>query len=151
MLDVGDSYPSFELMDQNGDIFVSEELFEAPAVIYFYPKDDTPGCTAEACYFRDSLERFNDLGVRVVGISPDSVGSHKAFSDKYHLNFTLLSDPDHKVCEEFGVWREKLERSTFLVDEEGIIKWIERPVKVEGQIERLFTAIRKYANLEQQE
>lgn len=159
-LNVGDAIFPFELVDQDGNPFSSDELYDAPAVIYFYPKDDTPGCTTEACYFRDALERFQDLFVRVVGISPDSPESHKAFAEKYQLNFTLLSDMGHKVCEQFDVWQEKefagkktmgVERSTFLVDGEGIIQWVERPVKVEGQIERLLKAIRDYTNLEQQE
>lgn len=152
-LEVGDTITPFELNDQNGDSFTSDELYEAPSIIYFYPKDDTPGCTTEACYFRDSLERFNDLSVRVVGISPDSSSSHKEFADKYNLNFTLLADTEKVVCKQFGVLKETggVERTTFLVDGEGVIQWIERPVKVEGHIERLLHAVREFTNLELQE
>ncbi|MDB2614013.1 thioredoxin-dependent thiol peroxidase [Chlamydiales bacterium] len=159
-VNVGDQCPVFTLKDQNGNTFVSDELFEAPAIIYFYPRDDTPGCTKEACEFRDALERFNDLEVRVLGISTDSVESHKKFSDKYELNFSLLSDEDHQVAEAFDVWQSKMMygllkkgviRATFIIDGEGTICFIERPAKVNGQVERLLSAVREYANIEPQE
>lgn len=159
-LNVGDKIPDFELIDEGGNLFNSDELFDAPAILYFYPKDDTPGCTQEACEFRDALERFNDLNVRVVGISPDSIESHKQFKEKYQLNFSLLSDEKHKVCEQFDVWQEKnlygnksmgVERSTFLIGSNGTIRWVERKVKVEGQIERLLNAIRQKTNVAAQE
>ncbi|MCW5946204.1 MAG: thioredoxin-dependent thiol peroxidase [Fimbriimonadales bacterium] len=129
MLQVGDKIPDFTLQDQDGNAVSSSDLIGEPFVIYFYPKDDTPGCTKQACAFRDSLPRFK--GVRVIGISPDSVKSHKKFAEKYSLPFTLLSDEGHKVAEMFGVWVEKSlygkkywgnQRSTFLFDEHGIVR-----------------------------
>jgi peroxiredoxin Q/BCP len=156
-INTGDKIPHFELFDQLGRVFNSDELFGAPAVIYFYPKDDTPGCTKEACSFRDAIERFNDLNVRVIGISSDTSESHKKFSEKYQLNFDLLSDIDHEVAIQFDAWKEKniygnktmgIERSTFLINSEGEIEWLERPVQVEGHIERLLTALRKNDHLE---
>lgn len=159
-INIGDKIPHFELTDQEGRRFNSDELFGAPAVIYFYPKDDTPGCTKEACSVRDAIERFNDLNVRVIGISPDDQRSHKKFHDQYQLNFDLLCDTNHELAIEFDAWREKniygkksmgIERSTFLVDENGTIKWLERPVQVEGHVERILTAIRKFTTLQSKE
>ena len=156
-INTGDQMPHFELTDQEGRTFNSDELYGAPAIIYFYPKDDTPGCTKEACSFRDSIENFNDLNVRVIGISPDDPASHKKFQDKYHLNFDLLSDSDHDLAIQFDVWREKtiygkktmgIERSTFLVDGKGMICWIERPVQVDGHIERILQAFKKHTSLD---
>lgn len=159
-INIGDRIPHFELTDQEGRTFNSDELFGAPSVIYFYPKDDTPGCTTEACSVRDAIERFNDLNVRVIGISPDDQPTHKKFHDKYQLNFDILSDTNHELAILFDTWRERtiqgkkatgIERTTFLVDEKGNIKWLERPVQVEGHIERLLSAIRKYTNLQAKE
>lgn len=129
MLQVGDKIPDFTLQDQDGRAVSTSDLIGEPFVVYFYPKDDTPGCTKQACAFRDELPRFK--GVRVFGISPDSVRSHKKFAEKYSLPFTLLSDEGHKVAEMFGVWVEKSlygkkywgnQRSTFLFDEHGIVR-----------------------------
>ncbi len=159
-INVGDAMPSFRLNDQKGNPFSSDELYDAPALVYFYPKDDTPGCTTEACEFRDALEELKELRVRLIGISPDSVESHQKFYRKYNLNFTLLADPEHQVCDLFDVWQEKnlygnksmgVVRSSFLIDAEGKIRWIERSVKVEGHIERVIHAIQTYATLEPQE
>lgn len=155
-INTGDKIPHFELLNQNGNLLNSDALYGAPAVIYFYPKDDTPGCTTEACSFRDAIERFNDMNVRVVAISPDDTASHKKFSDRYQLNFDLLSDVNHETAIQFDTWRERtiygkkaigIERTTFLVDGEGFIRWLERPVQVEGHVERLLSAIRKNTNL----
>ncbi len=150
-LKIGDPVPFFKLKDDQGRIFTSDESFGSPLVIYFYPKDDTEGCTAEACSFRDSLEQFKDIRVSVVGISPDSIESHQKFKEKYSLNFPLLADTDHSVALAFDVWKEKsmygktyfgVIRSTFVIDGEGIIRWIERPVKVDGHIERVLNVMR---------
>ncbi len=159
-LKIGDTIPFFKLKDDLGRTFTSDESYGRPFVIYFYPKDDTEGCTAEACSFRDSLEQFDDIGVSVVGISPDSIESHQQFKKKYDLNFPLLADTDHSVCDAFDVWKEKsmygktyfgVIRSTFVVDSEGIIRWIERPVKVEGHIERVLNAMRDMERLYSEE
>jgi len=145
-LNVGDTLPSFEALDQSGAGFSSQNLKGQPAVIYFYPKDDTPGCTKEACAFRDELEGFKELNIRIIGISPDSVKSHQKFMTKYNLNFTLLADPDKVLANLFdviqmkslfGVTKPGVERTTFLIDQKGKIRWIERPVTVDGHINRV--------------
>lgn len=137
MIQEGDVFPQFSLEDQDGNVVTLADLKGAKAVIYFYPKDDTTGCTAEACAFNESLPDFGD--VRVLGVSPDPVKSHKKFADKYSLRFTLLSDPEKTLCEAVGVWVKKsmygneymgVERSTFLVDESGKIMKLWRKVKV---------------------
>jgi len=126
-LTTGDQIPHFELKDQDNRLFnVSEHLGKHPLVIYFYPKDDTPGCTAEACSFRDQYEDFTVHKAKVIGISSDSVQSHKDFAEKYRLPFTLLSDPDEQVRKQFGVPGSFLGvfpgRVSYVVDEEGIIQ-----------------------------
>lgn len=119
----------FSLPDQNGDTHTLSDYKGKWLLIYFYPKDDTPGCTKEACNFRDGLNEFLKRGVTVVGVSKDSVESHKKFADKYKLNFTLLSDPEHLVIENYGAWGTKkfmgkersagTQRNSYLVDPEG--------------------------------
>lgn len=113
-------------------------------VLYFYPKDDTPGCTKEACGFQENLNPIKSLGVEVIGVSPDSINSHKKFKEKYGLNFILLSDPDKKVAEAYGAYGEKkmygkvtkgIIRSTFIIDEEGNIEKEWKNVKVDGHVE----------------
>lgn len=150
-LNIDDTIPSFNAIDHEGNPFTSETLKGSPAIIYFYPKDDTPGCTKEACAFRDELESFKKLNIRVVGISPDSAASHKKFITKYNLNFTLLADPDKKIAElfdvvqmksMFGVKKLGIERTTFLVDEKGKIRWIERPVTVNDHVNRVKEAVK---------
>lgn len=145
-INVGDFIPSFSALDQEEEVVVSDDLLGNPFVIYFYPKDDTPGCTAEACSFRDNMERLDEQGILVVGVSPDSVSSHKKFMHKHSLNFILIADDSQEVCKRFDVLREKevgdkkvvgVERTTFIVDATGIIRWIERPVNVEGHVERV--------------
>lgn len=125
---IGDSIPTFALLDQNNVEVKIKDKVGAPLVIYFYPKDDTPGCTREACGFRDDFEDFNDLGAEIFGISSDSPKSHKRFAEKYKLNFTLLSDSKKEVEKLFGVKRNLfgllLERVTFVVDKEGIVRHI---------------------------
>ena len=128
-LEVGDTIPSFTLKDQDGHNFDIKKLRgKKPLVIYFYPKDDTPGCTKEACSFRDSFEIFTDLEVTVIGISSDNVTSHKKFAEKYHLPFTLLADTKKKVRKLFGVPSSFLGlvpgRVTYVINKNGIIKHI---------------------------
>lgn len=149
-INIGDSIPSFSALDQEGEVVTSDDLLGNPFVIYFYPKDDTPGCTKEACSFRDNMERLDEQGIIVVGVSPDSVSSHQKFIDKHGLNFTLLADDGKELCKRFDVLQEKdvagtktltIERTTFVVDPHGIIRWIERPVNVEGHVDRVLKAL----------
>ncbi len=128
-LEIGDKVPPFELLDQNGASFVSTSVIgKQVVVIYFYPKDDTPGCTKQACRFRDEFEAFSDLNVKVIGISKGSVESHKAFEVKYQLPFTLLADVDNQVRKLFGVPKSALGlfpgRVTYIVDNQGVIQYV---------------------------
>ncbi len=145
----GSRAPAFTLNDQNGESVSSDSLAGKPYVLYFYPKDDTAGCTTEACNFRDSAPKFGSKGLRVIGVSPDSEASHARFAGKYGLPFTLLSDPDKKLCEAFGVWTEKqnygrtymgVQRSTFLIGADGTIKKAWRGVRVPGHIDSVLEA-----------
>jgi peroxiredoxin Q/BCP len=133
-----DSAPAFTLLDSEGRQHSLSDYRGGYVLIYFYPKDDTPGCTTEACSFRDNLPRFEKSGLTVLGISPDSVKSHKKFADKYGLPFTLLADEDKKVVEAYGVWGKKkfmgreyngVFRTSFLVDKDGKIAKIYENVK----------------------
>jgi thioredoxin-dependent peroxiredoxin len=148
VLQAGDRFPNFTLQDQNGDTVTLEDLKGQKAVIYFYPKDDTSGCTVEACEFRDAAPTIS--GARVIGVSPDPVKSHKKFVDKYGLNFTLLADLDHKLADEVGVWVEKsmygnkymgVERTTFLLDEQGAIAKVFNKVKPQGHAAEVISAL----------
>lgn len=130
MLEIGTKAPSFELPDQNGTVHTLEEYRGKKVILYFYPKDSTPGCTKQACGFAERYPQFQEKGVEVIGISKDSVKSHKNFETKYGLNFTLLSDPELSVIQAYDVWKEKknygkvsmgVVRTTYLIDEEGII------------------------------
>lgn len=145
----GDTAPSFALPDETGAEVSSAELAGSPYVLYFYPKDDTPGCTTEACGFRDALPDFEKLGVRVLGVSPDSPASHQRFRAKYELPFTLLSDADKALSNAYGAWALKknygreymgVVRSTFLVDAGGVIRNVWRGVKVNGHIDKVQAA-----------
>jgi thioredoxin-dependent peroxiredoxin len=145
-IEIGDEIPEFSLKDQIGETVSKEDLLGSPFVLYFYPKDDTPGCTKEACSFRDEMEAFDSLEVLVVGVSADNEKSHQKFSDKHELNFPLLADVNHTLCEAFGVIKANgdkkgIERSTFLFDEDGLLAWMEKPVQVEGHVERVLEAI----------
>lgn len=151
LLQVGDLIPSFKLKDAEGLEFTDEDFIGAPLVLYFYPKDDTPGCTKEACSFRDNLSELDALDVIVIGVSPDSEVSHEKFIEKHNLNFTLFADTTLELCKAFGVIQETIkdgkatphfERTTFLIDYDGTIRWIERPVKVEGHVERVIEAVK---------
>ena len=139
-LKVGGKLPAFKGLTANGPIS-AKDLKGENAIIYFYPKDDTPGCTIEACDFRDNLPKFKKLNAKVYGVSKDDMKSHDKFTAKYELPFTLISDEDGSICEKFGTWIEKsmygrkymgIDRSTFLVDGEGKIAGVWRKVKVPG-------------------
>lgn len=149
-LQVGDKVPAFAGKDALGNTISSQNLQGRPYVLYFYPQDDTPGCTLEACSFRDSQPQIKSFGAELIGISPDTSQSHSQFIQKYGLNFTLISDENHQICETFDVWKEKnsygkkhmgVIRSTFIVDGQGFIRWIERPVQVEGHAVRVLQAL----------
>lgn len=130
MLSVGDKMPSFQVLDQNGNIIDSKDFIGKKTVIYFYPKDNTPGCTAEACSLRDNYEALQAQGYNVIGVSKDSVASHQKFIEKFQLPFTLLSDKSTEMMQVFGAWGEKKMcgktcvgtlRKTFIFDEQGIL------------------------------
>ena len=125
-IEVGDRIPSFTLLDQDGESFAIDDVIGAPLVIYFYPKDDTPGCTKEACSFRDQFEVFQEANARVIGISSDSPETHREFADKHRLPFTLLSDEDKSVRKAFGVPGNLFGlipgRVTYIVDGKGIVR-----------------------------
>ncbi len=133
MLQIGDKMPGFEVVDQTGKIVKTADLIGKKTVIYFYPKDNTPGCTAEACDLRDNYGRFLSLGYQVIGVSKDSVASHQKFIDKFSLPFPLLSDSSTEMLQAFGAWGEKkfcgkvnmgTLRKTFIFNEEGILEKI---------------------------
>ena len=151
-LDVGDKAPEFSMPTSGGGDVSLEALAGTPFVLYFYPKDDTPGCTKEACGFRDALPDFSKLNVDVIGVSKDTVAKHDKFAAKYDLNFRLASDEEGAVCEAFDVWKEKrmygrtymgIERSTFLVDGDGVIRQAWRKVRVPGHVEAVFEAVKE--------
>ncbi len=146
---LGQGLPSMMLANQSGQEVDLSALSGNKVVLYFYPKDDTPGCTKEACDFRDNLNRIVDKGVKVIGVSPDDPESHRKFAEKYGLNFDLLSDTNHALAEAMNVWKEKnfmgrsymgVERSTFIVDN-GRIEKAWQPVKVEGHVDEILKAI----------
>lgn len=144
------SVPAFSLAGSDGQTYSSEGLAGQPYVLYFYPKDNTPGCTTEACDFRDNLGRISAKGVQVLGVSPDSIKSHQSFIKKFSLPFVLLSDPDHQLAEALGAWGPKkfmgkeydgIIRSTFLIggDAQIVAEW--RSVKVKGHVDEVLAAI----------
>ena len=146
MLKIGDKAPDFTLKNENDRAISLKDFTGKKIVLYFYPKDDTPGCTAEACSFRDSIKTFEKKNSVIIGISKDSIKSHKNFSVKYKLPFTLLSDDTLEVLKKYEVWKEKsmygrkylgIERTTFIIDEKGRIKKIFNKVKVNRHIEEI--------------
>ena len=148
-VEVGDKSPAFSLPADGGGKVVLKDFKGRAVVLYFYPKDDTSGCTAEACAFRDMLPEFGNAKAAVIGISRDSVASHDTFKAKYKLPFPLASDEDGKVCEAYGVWVEKsmygrkymgIERSTFLIDANGVVRKLWRKVKVPGHAQDVLEA-----------
>lgn len=151
MLAEGQKAPSFFLPDQDGTERTLKSLLGKPLVLYFYPRDDTPGCTKEACAFRDARADYAEAGAQVVGISPDAPASHRKFVDKYALTFPLLADTEHAVCEKYGVWKEKnmygkksmgVERTTFVIDAEGVIRKIFPRVKVDGHSQAVLEVLK---------
>jgi len=151
MVQVGKKAPDFSLLDQDGKKVSLKNFKGKKVVLYFYPKDNTSGCTKEACNFRDEFPKFKKSDSVILGVSPDSVSSHKKFADKYKLPFTLLSDEDKKVLEKYEVWKEKsmygrkymgVERTTFIIDENGKIKKIFNKVKVDGHNKEVMEALK---------
>ncbi len=146
MLEIGNRMPDFSAADQNGNIVKSADLIGKKTVVYFYPKANTPGCTAEACSLRDNYERFLALGYNVIGISKDSVNAQKNFSDKYALPFPLLADTDALIIKAFGAWGEKklygktyegILRKTFIFNENGILEEIIDKVNTKNHAEQI--------------
>jgi len=145
-INVGDSLPQFKIKDQEGFEVTDEDLIGSPLVLYFYPKDDTPGCTKEACEFRDRMDDLDDLNTLVVGVSSDNAESHQKFINKHKLNFTLLCDDQLDLAKKFDTLRENSpERTTFVIDSDGIIRWAERPVNLEGHFDRVYEAVQDVA------
>ncbi len=150
-LTVGKQIPNLTLAADDGSQVRLAELRGKAVVVYFYPKDDTPGCTREACAFRDRSAELKKLGVAVFGVSPDSVKSHGKFRDKFSLNFPLLADPDHAAAEAFGAWQEKsmygkkymgIQRSTFLFDAAGKLRQVWQKVTVDGHDAEVIDAVK---------
>lgn len=157
-IEEGKKAPAFRLPSDSGKQVALSDFLGKPVVVYFYPRDNTPGCTREACGFRDRQAELQALGVQVLGISPDSVESHQKFRDKYQLNFPLLSDSDHKVAERYGAWREKtmygkktmgIQRSTFLIDAQGRVVKIWKKVNVDGHDQEVLAAIRQLVSAQE--
>jgi peroxiredoxin Q/BCP len=151
-IEQGAKAPDFTLAADDGTKVKLSALRGAPVVLYFYPKDDTPGCTVEACAFRDASKELKKLGAVVLGVSPDDVASHIKFRDKFKLNFPLLADPEHKVAEKYGAWREKnmygkktmgIARSTFIIDAEGKVARVWKAVKVDGHDAAVLEALKE--------
>ena len=151
-IEAGEGAPSFTLPANDGSKVKLSALKGSPVVLYFYPKDDTPGCTKEACAFRDRSAELKKLGAIVFGVSPDPIDSHIKFRDKYKLNFPLLADTDHAVAEKYGAWREKnmygkksmgIQRSTFLIDAKGKVAKVWKAVQVDGHDEAVINALKK--------
>ena len=149
-LKIGQTAPAFALPNQDGKIMRLSDFKGKKVVLYFYPKDDTPGCTKESCAFRDGLDEIQDSGAVVLGISGDSVDSHKKFAKKFNLNFPLLSDEKKTVLQAYGVWKEKslygrkfmgIERTTFIIDEQGKLDDIFQKVKVDGHLEEVLAEL----------
>jgi peroxiredoxin Q/BCP len=149
-LKVGQKAPDFTVMNDNGEKVKLSDFKGKKVVLYFYPKDDTPGCTKEACAFRDGISEMKKKGAVVLGVSADSVESHKKFKSKFDLNFPLLADTDKKIIEGYGVWKEKsmygkkymgIERTTFVIDEQGKISHIFPKVKVDQHYDEVLKAL----------
>lgn len=147
----GDKAPDFNAPTDGGGEFKLSALKGKAVVLYFYPKDDTSGCTAEACAFREATAKFARAGARIVGVSKDSVARHDKFKAKYHLPFTLVSDEKSTICEAYGAWKEKsmygrrymgIERSTFVIDGAGVIRAAWRKVKVSGHVDEVLAAVK---------
>ena len=151
MLEEGKKAPTFKLKDQDGKTVSLNDFKGKDVILYFYPKDDTPGCTTEACNFRDEFPKFQNINAVILGISPDSEASHKKFIAKYGLPFSLLSDENKEVLEKYDVWKEKnmygkkymgVERTTFVIDGDGKIKKIFNKVKVSNHYNEVLEALK---------
>jgi peroxiredoxin Q/BCP len=149
-LTAGMSAPDFSLPDENGEVRRLSDYRGKVVVLYFYPKDDTPGCTTEACGFRDAYEEYQKADIPILGVSPDTVKQHQKFKAKYHLPFPLLADTDHKVCEQYGVWGRKkfmgkeydgVLRTTFLISKEGTILRVFENVKPDGHSQEILNTL----------
>jgi peroxiredoxin Q/BCP len=149
-IEEGKKAPAFTLKAVDGSKIKLNDLKGRPVVVYFYPRDDTPGCTKQACAFRDQKKELTEREVTILGVSCDTLESHVKFRDKYDLNFPLLSDPDHKIAEKYGAWREKnmygkksmgIQRSTFLIDDEGKVAKVWKRVKVDGHDQQVLDAV----------
>ncbi len=150
-IEEGKKAPAFSLKATDGSTVKLSALKGSPVVLYFYPKDDTPGCTKEACNFRDRSDELNALGAQVLGVSPDDVESHQKFTKKFDLNFPLLADTDHAVAEKYGAWREKnmygkismgVQRSTFLINSDGVVVKVWKKVSVDGHDQQVIDALK---------
>lgn len=148
----GKKAPEFTLPADDGSKVKLKEQRGSPVVLYFYPRDNTPGCTREACAFRDRKKELTKLGAKVYGVSTDDVASHVKFRDKYKLNFPLLADVEHAVAGKYGAWREKnmygkksfgIQRSTFLIDAEGVVRKVWKRVSVDGHDDQVLEALRE--------
>lgn len=151
MLEAGQPAPDFTLETADGTPLRLSSLRGRPVVVYFYPKDDTPGCTREACAFRDARARLAATGAVVLGISPDDTASHRRFRDKHRLDFTLLTDPDKRVATAWGAWGEKVMygkkvigmiRSTFVLDGQGLVRKVFPRVRVEGHVDKVLESLK---------
>ena len=150
MIEEGKQAPDFELQTDAGETVKLSDLKGRPVVLYFYPKDDTPGCTVEACEFRDAYDVFRERGAEVIGVSPDDVASHGKFKSKYELPFTLLADPEHEVAEKYGVWGERnsygkksmgIKRSTFIIDSDGNVARAMMGIKPAGHASEVLDSL----------
>ena len=151
MIEEGTRAPDFSLRTDSGETVTLSELRGKPVVLYFYPKDDTPGCTAQACGIRDAYKEFEDAGAVVLGVSPDDEASHAKFKQKYDLPFTLLADSGHGVADTYGVWGEKsmygktymgVDRSTFVIGPDGNVAKVFRKVKPDEHADQVLEALR---------
>ena len=149
--EINKAFPNFKLKDQNDKIIELTDFKGKNVVLYFYPKDNTPGCTNEACDFRDRVTFFDDLNTVIIGVSPDNLKSHQKFSSKYELNFSILVDEDHKFSEQLNVWQLKknygkeyygIQRTTFIIDENGVLRSIYKKVRVKEHVEKVLEYIR---------
>jgi peroxiredoxin Q/BCP len=149
MLKEGDRAPDFTVNTDGGGTIKLSELRGRPVVLYFYPKDDTPGCTKEACGFRDAMPDFQGIDAEILGVSKDSIATHDRFKAKYELPFRLAADESGEICEAYGTWIEKsmygrqymgIDRATFLVDRDGVVRRIWRKVKVPGHVDEVLAA-----------
>ena len=149
-LNAGDVAPDFTVLDHDGNTVTLSELRGQPVVLYFYPKDDTPGCTIQACDLRDQIGELKQRGAVVLGVSPDSVESHRKFIDKFGLNFTLLADEGHRIADAYGVWKKKNlygkwydgnERTTFVIAPDGTVMGVLPKVKPDEHVDRVLEVL----------